>query len=210
MTQPQQKDSAIRAPAEAQADARGDEEAQSLLAEGIRKFEAGDLIGAHESFGAAHARAMNDPFLMSWHGLSLVLVDHNSNLGALYCDEALRRAGTDADLLLNQARVYLALGQRERAVRAVQRGLICAPDHPGLRLAHASLGWRRKPVIPVLGRNHALNRLLGKLRHRLAGRSGGAEGELAAARLGLRSPEEGGEPPQAPPASQATKDQQEG
>ena len=136
------------------------------LEEGIRRFAAQDLEGAHAQFERAHRRAGNDPRTMSWYGVTLVLVERNSNLGVLYCDQALRIAGASPEMLLNQARAYLALHQRERAYRAVHRGITQWPDHPALRLAQDAMGWRRRPVVPCLGRANPMNRWLGKLRHR--------------------------------------------
>jgi hypothetical protein len=108
---------------------------------------------------------------MSWYGVTLVLVERNSNLGVLLCDQALRAAGPDAELLLNQARVHLSLNQRERAVRAIVRGLELFPDDPRLAAARDAMGMRRPPVVPFLSRKNPLNRLLGKLRHRWAQRN---------------------------------------
>jgi Flp pilus assembly protein TadD len=134
--------------------------------QGLSRFRAGDAIAAHALFERAHRRAPADPRMMSWYGLTLVLVEKNSNLGVLYCDQALRLAGPEAELLLNQARAHLALGQRERAVRALQRGLAAVPDDPALKAAQASMGWRRRPVFPCLRRSNPLNRWLGRLRHK--------------------------------------------
>jgi tetratricopeptide (TPR) repeat protein len=141
-------------------------EAEAILEQGIQRFEGQDLEGAHDLFERAHRRAANDPRVMSWYGVTLVLVEKNSNLGMLYCDQALRLSGPSPDLLLNQARAYLALHQRERAYRAVHRGISQWPDHPALRLAQDAMGWRRRPVLPCFSRSSALNRWLGKLRHR--------------------------------------------
>jgi hypothetical protein len=152
-------------PAPAPAAARAGE-AEALLAEGVRRFEAQDLEAAHAHFERAHRRASNDPRIMSWYGVTLVLVARNSNLGMLYCDQALRVSGPSPDLLLNQARAYLALHQRERAYRAIHRGVTQWPDHSALRLAQDAMGWRRRPVLPCFGRANPLNRWLGKLRHR--------------------------------------------
>src|SRR6185436_12550672 len=58
--------------------------ASVLLEQGKQLFLKGDLEGAHRAFARAHQRAMNDPVAMSWHGLTLTLVEHNSNLGVLY------------------------------------------------------------------------------------------------------------------------------
>jgi hypothetical protein len=48
----------------------------------------------------------------------------------------------------------------------VHRGITQWPDHPALRLAQDAMGWRRRPVLPCLGRSNPLNRWFGKLRHR--------------------------------------------
>ena len=157
--------------------------AQDAWEAGRLLFLARDLPGAHIAFERAHRRAPRDPRYMSWYGVTLVLVEKNSNLGVLLCDQALRAAGPDPDLLLNQARVHLGLNQRDRAVRAVTRGLELWPDDRRLQAARDLLGTRREPVIRVLSRNHPLNRLFGRIRHRWAHRHGPAP-ELSPAALG--------------------------
>jgi tetratricopeptide (TPR) repeat protein len=148
----------------------GEGTAEGAFEQGVAAFLCGDATAAHVAFERAHRRDPRDPRYMSWYGLTLVLVERNSNLGVVLCDQALRGAGADPDLLLNQARVHLALNQRERTVRALQRGLELWPDHPGLQRARDTLGWRRGAVLPFLSRNSTLNRWLGRLRHRLARR----------------------------------------
>ncbi|HET9551791.1 MAG TPA: tetratricopeptide repeat protein [Anaeromyxobacteraceae bacterium] len=166
-------------------------DAVAPLDEGLAAFAARDLEAAHAAFQRAHRRDTRGPRAMSWYGVTLVLVERNSNLGVSLCDQALRLAPYDPELLLNLARVHLALGQRERAVRAVLRGLEAQPDHAALRDARDALGTRRAPVIGVLARGNPLNRLLGKLRHRWARRHT-PHYEL--------SPEALGSPPGAAPA----------
>lgn len=146
--------------------ARATSEAYAIFEEGMKRYRAGDGSAAHTLFERAHRRAPSEPRIMSWYGLTLVLVERNSNLGVLYCDQALRLAGPEPELYLNQARAHLALGQRERAVRALIRGLSAAPQDAPLRAAQAAMGWRRKPVIPFLPRSNPINRWLGKLRHK--------------------------------------------
>jgi tetratricopeptide (TPR) repeat protein len=144
----------------------GSEETQAVLELGLAAFAARDLDAAHRAFERAHRRDPRQPLAMSWYGVTLVLVERNISLGVSLCDEALRAGGLDADLLLNQARVHLALHQRGRAVRAIARGLAAWPDHPGLRAARLALGSRRAPVVPFLARDNPVNQLLGRLRHR--------------------------------------------
>jgi tetratricopeptide (TPR) repeat protein len=153
----------------------GDASAEAAFEQGVAAFLCGDAASAHTSFERAHRRDPRDPRYMSWYGLTLVLVERNSNLGVVLCDQALR-AGADPDLLLNQARVHLALNQRERTVKALKRGLELWPDHPGLLRARDTLGWRRRPVLPFLSRNSPVNRWLGRLRHRFVLRGAAASG----------------------------------
>jgi tetratricopeptide (TPR) repeat protein len=141
-------------------------EAQSALEEGLALFQQGDVPGAHDCFQRAHRKAVSDARAMSWYGVTLVLVEKNSNLGMMLCDQAVRTAGPEPELCLNQARVHLALGQRDRCVRAIQRGLEQAPRDPALMSAQATLGWRKKPVLRFLSRNNWLNRWLGRVRHK--------------------------------------------
>ncbi len=153
------------------------------LQDGLRRYLARDLAGAHAAFGQAHRRAPRDLRAMSWYGLTLVVVERNLSLGALYCDEALRTEGPVPELLLNQARVQLFLGHRQRAVRALTQGLEIAPEDAGLRAAYEAMGWRRRPVLPFLARGNPLNVWLGKLRHRWKGRRSARP--RSAAELGL-------------------------
>jgi hypothetical protein len=168
-------------------------EALELFASALARYRDGDAAAAHPLFERAHRRASSDPRLMSWYGLTLVLVEKNSNLGVLYCDQALRLAGPEPELLLNQARAHLALGQRQRAVKAIQRGLATAPEDEALKMAQASMGWRRRPFLPCFGRSNLLNRWVGRLRHRWSERMNPSS-PATPMTLGLLPPP-GGEPP---------------
>ena len=139
--------------------------------EGRAAFLARDLPAAHAAFERAHRRDPRDPRAMAWYGLTLVLVERNSNLGVLLCDQALRVAGPEPEVLLNQARIHLALNQRVRSVKAIERGLELWPDDPRFAAARDALGQRRAAVIPFLSRKNPLNRVLGRLRHRWRQRS---------------------------------------
>jgi Flp pilus assembly protein TadD len=141
-------------------------DAAGALEEGRAAFAARDVDRAHGHFERAHRRDPRDPFAMSWYGLTLVLVERNSNLGLNLCDQALRVEGPEPELLLNQARVHLALKQRERSVRAILRGLELWPDDPRFVAAKHAIGVRQPPVVTFLSRNNPLNRVLGRLRYR--------------------------------------------
>ncbi len=177
--------------AQAGSERTGDATARAAHEEGLAAFAARDVAGAHFAFERAHRRDPRDPIYMSWYGLTLVMVERNSNLGVSLLDQALR-GGPSPELLLNSARAHLALNQRERAVRAISRGLELFPDDPRLAAAKAALGWRARPVLPFLSRNNPLNRVLGRLRHRWQGR-GRPRHELTPVALGVLRPGAGEE-----------------
>lgn len=141
------------------------EQVRAALEEGLAAFRARDLPAAHQAFERAHRRDPRDRRAMSWYGVTLVLVERNTSLGLSLCDQAVR-PGPDPELLLNLARVHLALASRERAVKALERGLQADPDHEGLLAAKEAMGTRTGPVLPFLSRSNPLNVLLGRLRHR--------------------------------------------
>jgi tetratricopeptide (TPR) repeat protein len=140
-------------------------ETAAALEEGLRRFQAGDREGAHEAFGQAYRRNPSDPRVQSWYGLTLVLVEKNSNLGVVLVDGAVRNGRPEPELVINQSRVAMALGQRVRAVRALERGLAFHPGDPDLVAARIGLGTRQRPVVPFLSRRNWLNRMLGRIHH---------------------------------------------
>ncbi|MFO0583620.1 MAG: tetratricopeptide repeat protein [Anaeromyxobacter sp.] len=168
------------------------------LERGLAAFVARSLDEAHAAFERAHRADPREPRAMSWYGVTLVLVERNSNLGVLLCDQALRTSGPSPELLLNAARVHLALNQRERAVRHVKRGLELWPEDGALTAARLALGRRSSPVLPFLPRGNPVNVWLGKLRHRWRQRRAPVL-ELSPLSLGLPEPRPA---PPAPPAGE--------
>ncbi|HEX9732769.1 MAG TPA: hypothetical protein VGG06_12370 [Thermoanaerobaculia bacterium] len=91
-------------------------------------------------------------------------------------DEGLRLCRRAVELELYQpeshyylAATYLLAGDRRSAMDAIEQGLQVDATHPGLTELVADMGPRRSPVLAFLPRRHALNRWLGKARHRLFG-----------------------------------------
>ena len=147
--------------------APGSPSVEELLAKGDEAWERGDRAAAHESFRAAQQLDGNDPRVLTRLGLSLTLVARDEYKGVAFCEEALRRGGEDPDVLFRLAQVYEATLQKERAVRAVRRGLLLDDTHEGLISMIHRLGVRRPPVISWLSRSHPVNKSLGMLRHRI-------------------------------------------
>jgi hypothetical protein len=87
--------------------------------------------------------------------------------GLRYCKAGVDREIWRAENHFNLARTYLLAGKLKRAIAALDYGLGLEPTHPAMLELRLSLGVRKQPTFPFLDRRHPLNRLAGKLRHRL-------------------------------------------
>ena len=70
-----------------------------------------------------------------------------------------------ADHQGNLARVYLAAGNRKKALEAVEAGLKMHPEDEYLLSVRKSLGVRARPPVPFLDRSNPINVSLGMARH---------------------------------------------
>ena len=109
-------------------------------------------------------------------GLALTYLGYGiaSQQGRLFEGMRYCRAGVDREIWraenhLNLARTYLLVGKSKQAIAALDYGLGLEPTNPAMLDLRLKLGVRRSPTFPFLDRRHPLNRIAGKLRHRLAG-----------------------------------------
>ena len=86
-----------------------------------------------------------------------------------FCREALEIKCNHAQLYLNLAEVYHQEGRDSDAMATLQKGFISAGHDVRIRKALEKIGGRRPPILSMLGRSHSLNRMLGRLRHRMIG-----------------------------------------
>jgi tetratricopeptide (TPR) repeat protein len=106
----------------------------------------------------------------SYFGLSRALSRGAKLEDVKLCEMAAEADHFDPILQLNLGRVYLRAGKTTRALQAFRQGLHLDPNNRELQAAFAAADRRRKPVIPVLGRDHSVNRSLGRLRSRFVAR----------------------------------------
>lgn len=104
-------------------------------------------------------------------GLALYAVLHAEQRGLVaesleMCRLAWNQKPKDAHIAWCLGRVYLKQGARAKARDAFLQGLQWQPDHGDLTRELCRLGRRQRLLLPFLGRSHALNRLLGRLRYR--------------------------------------------
>lgn len=103
----------------------------------------------------------------SYFGLALAMRRQELAAAVRYCREAVDQEPLRGDWYLNLGHVYLACGEKRRAVRAFSRGLVAEPRHIRLMDAIKRLGIRQSPAIRFLSRSHPVNRYLGRLRARV-------------------------------------------
>jgi tetratricopeptide (TPR) repeat protein len=107
---------------------------------------------------------------LSYYGLSLAHAGLSHKVAIEACGSAASKQRNDPLLFLNLGRVYRLAGKRIQAIRAFESGLALAPDNQMLGRELALLDRRSRPVLPVLHRDHPLNRMLGKMRSNLRNR----------------------------------------
>ena len=102
---------------------------------------------------------------LSWFGVALALVQKKFKPAIDLCKKAIELQFYSADHQGNLARVYLAAGNRKKALEAVETGLKMHPEDEYLLSVRKSLGVRARPPVPFLHRSNPINVSLGMARH---------------------------------------------
>jgi tetratricopeptide (TPR) repeat protein len=121
-----------------------------------------DIFGTDES---APIRTPKDASGLSWFGLVLALVRKQMKPAIELCRRAIDLEFYNGDHYANLARVYLAGGNRKKAVETADQGLKLVPEHDYLLAVRKSLGIRADPSVPFLDRKNPINVSLGQARH---------------------------------------------
>lgn len=117
------------------------------------------------------ALAPGEALYQSYYGLSLVETGRDREGGVDLCRQSVRKLFYRVDPFINLARAYFLIGDRKRAVRALEKGSVLELGDPIVEQLMSELGRRRKPVFPFLRRDHPINRVVGRIRHVLLGSS---------------------------------------
>lgn len=102
---------------------------------------------------------------LSYFGLCLALVQKKYKPAIDLCRRAIDLEFYNGDHYVNLIRVYVAAGNRKKALETAEAGLKIIPEHDGLVEARKSLGIRSRPALPFLDRSHPINVTLGQKRH---------------------------------------------
>ena len=110
----------------------------------------------------------HNPYYISFLGVSIARAQQNWAQATELCDMAVQLNPKEIQFYLNLAEVYALAGLREMSLHKLDYALGLFGDDPRLKRARSKVEKRRTPVLPFFGREHFLNRELGKLRHRIS------------------------------------------
>jgi tetratricopeptide (TPR) repeat protein len=113
-----------------------------------------------------------DPFLMSYYGCLVAIVENRPGDGIGICQDAI--AGLKETMpfgseffypafYLNLGRAFLKAGEKEGAIDAFREGLVNDPENHDLLWELRKLGARKRPPIPFLRRSNPVNKYIGLL-----------------------------------------------
>lgn len=107
-----------------------------------------------------------NPFYKSYLGLAIARAEKRWADAEDLCDSAVRRKRDQPQLYLNLAEVYVLAGRKQDAVETLLMAARYAQRDSRVQRMLSQLSSRRRPVIPFLRRENAINRRLGLWRHR--------------------------------------------
>jgi tetratricopeptide (TPR) repeat protein len=121
-----------------------------------------DIYGTDDS---PPIRTPKDASGLSYFGLCLALVKKQFKPAIDLCRRAIDLEFYNGDHYANLARVYVAAGNRRKAIETAENGLKLVPDHEYLLEVRKSFGIRSRPAVPFLDRSNPINVSLGQARH---------------------------------------------
>jgi tetratricopeptide (TPR) repeat protein len=102
---------------------------------------------------------------LSYFGLCVALVRKEYKHAIDLCRRAIDLEFYNADHYANLGRIYLAMGNRKKALETVESGLKLNVNHERLRAVRRMIGIRERPAVPFLDRANPINVSLGQARH---------------------------------------------
>jgi predicted Zn-dependent protease len=136
-------------------------EEQEIYTKGIKAVDNGDTATGLACFERLF-EAYPDPIISSYYAVCLAKERGETERAMELCEAAMEDDPGVSLHHLNLGRVFLASGMKREAIKAFRNGLLYGRN-PAISRELAQLGWRDLPVFPSLGREHLLNRVVGKL-----------------------------------------------
>jgi tetratricopeptide (TPR) repeat protein len=136
------------------------------------RLKVGKQKVAFELLQQAAIQFPEDPFILSYYGCLLSVVERKYRTGIETCRKAIallkKQATFGEEMLypgfyLNLGRAYLAASKKDDAILAFKKGLQFDNGNGDLLKELRSLGVRKPPPVPFLDRTNPINKYIGKL-----------------------------------------------
>jgi tetratricopeptide (TPR) repeat protein len=134
---------------------------------GLVQLQSNQIKEAIVAFEQALELAPDDPFCLSYLGLSMALIRRRAKQAVSYCERAVQMESSYPELWHNLGRVYLMSGNRKRGREMLLKGLDVDPGNEDIQDTLRSIGIRRKPPLPFLPRHNPINIVLGRTLRKL-------------------------------------------
>lgn len=144
-----------------------DPEIMTRVRRAIAEVEREEYLNALVSFADIRKETEGRPFPtegLSYFALCLALVEKQYRPAIEMAKKAIEGQFYKAEHYVNMGKIYLASGQRKKAVEVVERGLSVIPQDERLRSFRRELGVRQRPPVPFLDRANPINKSLGRTR----------------------------------------------
>lgn len=147
-------------------------QAESICQQGIDLCDnENNFAAAHKLFQKAYSMYPNSPRINSWLGYTTAIVENKVGGGLQLCKKAIESDVPDAMFYRNIGKLYLLQKNKRSAIGAFAKGLQIDKGNRYILKEWKVLGFRRKPIIPFLSRDNALNKFLGKLTWKVANKN---------------------------------------
>ncbi len=153
-----------------------DPEIMTRVRRAIAEVEREEYLNALVSFAEIRKETEGRPFPtegLSYFALCLALIEKQYRPAIEMAQKAIESQFYKGEHYVNLGRIYVAAGQRKKAVEVVDKGLGVIPQDERLRAFRRELGVRQRPPVPFLDRANPINKSLGRTR-----RSKGADEDV--------------------------------
>ena len=143
----------------------------SLEQRAIELFQDGRRTQAAALFRELIDNGCREAKVLSYGGLLIATEEGDVKSGLAWCERAVEIAFYDVQMYINLARLHEQTGWRSQAAKVLREGLRQDPGNPRLLAEINRVSPRRHDIVPLLPREHVVNKTIGKLRAELRGSS---------------------------------------
>lgn len=144
-------------------------EAIQVFRFGLAHLRDGQTLEALTAFRQAASMEPQNPYFLSYYGLTLGQASRSWDEAEALCMAALRMRRQVPQLYLNLAELYRCRGRLADAVETLTEAMRYTGRNGQISEALSHYGNRKPPFFTFLSRRHPMNVLLGRFRHRVSG-----------------------------------------